>query len=1160
MVDSLNKIIKGYIENENYIIENYTTEEKLSFLDKLNTFDEWDKVENMDKIENRDVLNIFTPQEALEELMKKDVIDSSSVVDDSLLANLDDMGIKQILDEKKLSEESIIRLLIGRFKNSNLKLEYVKKYSNCYRSYNLKYIIKDLESDDDKIDLIEYFNKFELFSLVNDVRKRINAFYKCGFYNKVAEDLEKVNGDDFIIEWLNRIYKNIGNDEIQRLILKIEDENKRTDILIKIKKEIRFFHIYCKTILNTITLEDNLVKFFTENLDSELIESLKNSDLKKMLIEKFGDKLLRENIISIVKTIDDDAYKIKFIEENTELGSYIICGIISSLNDDAKKIELAHYYEDKISIGYIAIILSSMKDDNKKIESIHNFKDLQLDNIDIIIKSIKNQELKLSIIVSEGLSKQNFGWLKEKIEHDDEIINCKTINYALLNWYSSENKINLENLCIFVEKHGYVVLRFIDNVNIKNILNSDKDTFTKFLDLFEQDNLKMNNSIIDSIYDSIMQRIFRNSNIDNVFDLFNIIRDLVYINDKENLLMRLNYLEISGLVTFDMSIEQFALNLLKEDTREEYLNKLKEIVDEYIKKKRNEYVNRRKDNMYGDINTNVKLTKNAFLEEFLNEDVEEILNKLNSIKELLDVSGQNLLSNRDLLIECIKFKKDPKNQEVNFDKIKKHLKTFNDMLDVLEKKTNKVEMNKRFNNIFLKEYEYIPKNIDSELLLKIMSEIDINQLKEFLFTNENLYETLLEILKKYKIIGWGDTFENVLDEAGILYDSSLVAYLISHFYKFYPFLKSKLESGEIKNISFLTLLDEAAVYSSNSNVYKILLDTDDYNLICKNPSPNSSSGTKDERLKKIPKYITTMYERKYITVPPINETIKLDDEKKLDVVIGNVTDTINLTYGERTGACMRIFGVGRTLFDFCLENENGFHVRITDPDTGEFVSRVSGFRNGNTVFLNQLRNSVIPKYSNKDLCWVLKKVSQILIEKTKDSKYPIENVVVSDGYAMTLERSSLINFSDESMKKGFYYFYTDVSSSNAILLASANEDNSMVQVKPGPENAEKYEVLRSKVKFITDKAEITKVINKLLLIKHLLDGKNESHFVVGLANLNIDKLYYGEDWYIALDSNNEIIEEFYIERGDQRVYDEINETKNKILNDQNNNSGGGLKL
>ena len=74
-------------------------------------------------------------------------------------------------------------------------------------------------------------------------------------------------------------------------------------------------------------------------------------------------------------------------------------------------------------------------------------------------------------------------------------------------------------------------------------------------------------------------------------------------------------------------------------------------------------------------------------------------------------------------------------------------------------------MNNRFNNIFPKEYEYIPKNIDSESLLKIMSEIDINQLQEFLFENENLYKTLLGILKKYKIIGWGDTFENNSMEA-----------------------------------------------------------------------------------------------------------------------------------------------------------------------------------------------------------------------------------------------------------------------------------------------------------------------------------------------------------------------------------------------------------
>ena len=128
MVDILNKLIKGYIENENYIIESYTTEEKISFLNKLNTFDEWDKIENMDKLENESVLKLFTPQEALTELMKKDVIDSSNIVDDSLIGNLDDSGIKQILDSKKLSQQLTIKL-ISRFKNAKLKIEYIKKHS-----------------------------------------------------------------------------------------------------------------------------------------------------------------------------------------------------------------------------------------------------------------------------------------------------------------------------------------------------------------------------------------------------------------------------------------------------------------------------------------------------------------------------------------------------------------------------------------------------------------------------------------------------------------------------------------------------------------------------------------------------------------------------------------------------------------------------------------------------------------------------------------------------------------------------------------------------------------------------------------------------------------------------------------------------------------------
>lgn len=1161
MVDILNKLIKGYLENENYIIENYTLEERMNILNNLMTFTEIEKIENYEIFEDEKIYSkFFVPEEALNLLMSKEVIAANDIVDGTLLRSLDDFGIKQILDTKTLDSTLTIKL-IDNIQDEKLKVEYIKKYSSYYDRIKLGYIIKEIENDDNKINLIEFFNDkslFGLFSNIRDINKKLIVFYKYGDYDKIAQELEKVNDDDFIIEWLDKIHKNIGSDVIEKLINKIKDEDKKIDILLKVFKKSIFFNLYCKSILNSITKEDSILKFFIEKTDADLIASLKNDNFKKMLIEKLGYKLNNNEIISIVKTIDDDDYKIKLISDYIEIDSYSICGIISTLKDDDKKISLAHYYEGQLTIDYIALILSSIKDDNKKIKVLDDFKNLQMNNREFIINSIKNPELKLSVIVYEGLSKQNFGWLKEQIEHNDSIINCKTVNYALLKWYSDENNVNLENLCIFVEKYGYMILRFLDNQNIKNILNSDREIFNKFLELFDDDCLNLNNSVVDSVYDATTQRIFRNNNIDGVFDLFNTLKELVYINDKENLLMRLTYLKLNDLKTFNGSAHELTLNLLNKETREESFEILKTIVDEYIIKKRNEYVNIRKKNIHNDIKIKLKLNKKEFIEKFLLNETEDIIQKINSIEEFLDVNGKNLLSNKSLLIECIKFKKNPKNYEGDFNNIKKYLKIFNDILDIAAQKLND---GVNLKNVFYESsnYELYIYNLESEYLLKIMSEIDINQLKDYLFTDENLYRELLKILKKSKIIGWGDTFEKLLDEAGISFDSSLVAHFISHFYKFYPLLQKKLENGEQKNISILSLIDEANTYSSSSNIYKILLEMEDYNLICKNPYPNAAYASKDERLKEIPNYIVSMYNRKYVTVPSIDETIKIDNKKSLNVVIGNVTDTINLTYGERTKSCMRIYGQGMTLFDFCLENENGFHVRITDPSTGEFVSRVSGFRNGNTVILNQLRYSEMPnKYSNNDLVLLVKKVASLLIEKTKDSKYPIENVIISSEYAM--EGHGEECFVDKVLTEGLGYFYTDTKGSNIIVLASINPDNSLSEIKLGSDNAEKYEVLRSKPKFTTEKKEISKEINKLLLIKHLLDGKKESYFATRQIDFNYDKLYYGEDWYIVLDANNKIIEEFYIDRGDRRALDEINEVKQIILNNQSDNGEGGLKL
>ena len=76
--------------------------------------------------------------------------------------------------------------------------------------------------------------------------------------------------------------------------------------------------------------------------------------------------------------------------------------------------------------------------------------------------------------------------------------------------------------------------------------------------------------------------------------------------------------------------------------------------------------------------------------------------------------------------------------------------------------------------------------------------------------------------------------------------------------------------------------------------------------------------------------------------------------------------TINLTLGERTDACMRVYGHANSLLTFTCTNPKGFHIRFENED-GEFISRVTGYRLGNTVILNQLRLSLDNNITNADI-------------------------------------------------------------------------------------------------------------------------------------------------------------------------------------------------
>ena len=234
-----------------------------------------------------------------------------------------------------------------------------------------------------------------------------------------------------------------------------------------------------------------------------------------------------------------------------------------------------------------------------------------------------------------------------------------------------------------------------------------------------------------------------------------------------------------------------------------------------------------------------------------------------------------------------------------------------------------------------------------------------------------------------------------------------------------------------------------------------------------------------------------MYERKHVSVPPCDQDFELANGKKMNVVIGNVTDPINLTYGERTGACMRIGGHADELFNFCLNDEHGFHIRFSSPEDGNFVSRVSCFRNGNTVFLNELRLST-------------------------DSRY----VVVAPDYVYDKAKTTPLNVPD--VKKGLGNFYSDVNSDHAVVIATSNPDNSLVPVKLGIAGMKKYPVQRGKIRMYEGETAIEQ-LDRIEIIDQMLSGKTIDE-ATPKPKKDVAFCYCGEDWYVTVDSKGNISE------------------------------------
>lgn len=735
-------------------------------------------------------------------------------------------------------------------------------------------------------------------------------------------------------------------------------------------------------------------------------------------------------------------------------------------------------------------------------------------------------------------------------------------NYNLIKqYYAKKYSLNINHLDLMCTKFGPRIIRYFDVKNIHQLVNLSDFEFQMFMELFP--NTKISLDDISNIYDSVMQYKFSKENVKvvNIFaDIMHSLEDNdnIYIQRLEDLYTVLDdkfYSKFEGtyphlINEFKSNPKQFLLTIVsniqnKTSQRDNCIDILHFITNYYIATQREMY--RTKCNMGNDLNLPYDLEENA-LEKGL------ILICLNSsrertlIREELTKKGLSL----ELAERCILYYLSKKDKSSKLNDVEVRLLNENRIMFSLEE-TKEIKQHLRELSLICKEYvkttpyrdSYIY-NLDSQCLVEriyrvsedipdiyqLLSGINVNALRHTL-GNPKAYQSLLQTMHKYKMHLIPKDFYQLLESQYIDIDGnySNLGSFISYYAKIYETEKARLDSqGKLSNTVMLkpvNIFVYGEVYSSVSSVYSQVLTSKDARLIKANPGPNAAvrKNSGNTRLNEAVERTIDNFMRMKVTIPGFAENVTLSDGKEMYVVAGNFTNPSNITHGERTGACMRIGGVGETLFQFCLENENGFHIRFENPITGEYISRVSGFRNGNTVFLNELRDSCNSNdYSNADVVEACRKAAELLIERSKDSTCPIENIVVHTAYALAYGQYERTDLGVQNIKVGLPTFYSDVSNS-AHVLATTAEDKTFVPVNFAKTQVPIYLPAREKAKESTELKEIVDMINRVTGVKHLLAGQpletiepviNDSQFIYGIAS---------QDWYIYIDNNFEVHED-----------------------------------
>lgn len=1151
------------------------------------------------------------------------IVDKNNIGIISWILNYPSLEANNILYEKLLNLVNVMRRVHLENEYKAIVKEYFIKTGNIPAKYT---IILDqetvqkatLDCDDELyINNADYFNPCEnssieyyllLFEKIKERMKdgkkvNFNIFVSCRNYLKGMGDiLENGNINVDLLHWdgnensFSNLGKFLDNPLFDKYIRDIVLPTLNIDIINNKKLSLEQLSKFVPEFINRLNELSQEGAIFNSVILSLL--SVKNVSE----YEAFLNNLYEKDLIDY-QTINSYSFKII----NPLIDKIIINKIIPNKDLLAKNLDNLFEYKPE----YEAMIAKQI-DSEESLSFVFAKKDYKKYPLvfQSILKALNDGRLKYQC----NNDLLDVDMLKAILDHNSEdikvIINFlihnnqdppKEVFEFLIPYYCKDKNLSEKNVEFIYKEYGNTIISLLDSENFFHLCNQDLETIKKVFALLEPRKLDL--AMIQGINNSIRQSIFASTN-PQVMTIFTTVLAKIQngkFEEERDYYLKLlapavpDGLEEKILLTFDNELlfvyskDKIAfLNLLFDRLKENqniYADLFNIITTSYIMLERNEFS--RQDDIFRDTTVpfvyDKKILYDTLFKELLQNERRQLF-KILGIPTYLSYDREYSLDDLDeyaIDYYTIQFISgvditDKLNKE-QLIQVKRNIKVlknrFNEYLD--EKSCNHGEI--LSGNPLPKEFMHylddpvftskLKKNLiigsREKNLAKEFTQLNVDALLENIMQDEEKYNLLLEVIKKYRILDWFNYFSPTISKLSIGNQIDNLYGFINAFNQIYEaekksIMKNKLPKvlEEIENMRKLGVSEEeiqkyknqalrvqfnayrilkyCSIYSAIPNCYKVLLGLEDFEIIKLNHDPYPGSGSPEERLARACEVHLKAIKQQEISIPSFITDEKLSSGKTLRVIIGNRTHPRNMSHGERTGACMRAYGISdserqgrprsKDLYEFSGTNFNGFHITLVDPETDEYVSRVSGFRNGNTVFLNQLRNSVNGNYSDEDVIEATRLASQKIIEQSKDSEYPIENVVASPCYALLHHETQ--ELSDSDIGRGVYEGYKDVTQ-NAVVLATTGEDGKAVELELDSSRHPHYRCVRVLPKEIVgDLSDSMKInLQRITAIRQVLENEEDPEYLKGIDidTDALDEIYVytiiGQDWFIALDSN-----------------------------------------